>query len=99
MGASIFGQVTNDEVFLNEKTLWTGGPGVPGYRNGNYPEAELPQRRANLQSVRDTIDANGSMSPGAAIALIGQPKLGYGSYQSFGKLAFAFDNGGTAFTD
>lgn len=97
LGASIFGQVTNDEVFLNEKTLWTGGPGVDGYRYGNYPESEIEQRRANLEQVRDTINENGSMTAGAVANLLGQPKLGYGSYQSFGRLQFAFDNGaGTA---
>ena len=93
LGASIFGQVANDEVFLNEKTLWTGGPGVPGYRYGNYPESEIPQRRTNLQTVRDRINANGSMGAGEVARLLGQPKLGYGNYQSFGKLMFAFNNG------
>lgn len=96
MGASIFGQVTNDEVFLNEKTLWTGGPGVPGYRYGNYPEGETARRHENLQEVIDTINEQGTMTPSAAIALLGQPKLGYGSYQSFGKLKMDYTHEGEA---
>ncbi|MFD0865476.1 glycoside hydrolase N-terminal domain-containing protein, partial [Tessaracoccus lubricantis] len=93
LGASIFGQVANDEVFLNEKTLWTGGPGVPGYRYGNYPEAEVAQRRANLQEVRDVINTTGEATAGWVAGKLGQPKVGYGNYQSFGKLMFAFNNG------
>ncbi|MDO5675957.1 MAG: glycoside hydrolase N-terminal domain-containing protein [Propionibacteriaceae bacterium] len=90
LGASLFGHVSHDEVFLNEKTLWTGGPGVPGYRYGNYPDDEVAGRRRNLRTVRDTIDAQGSMPAREVAALLGQPKVGYGAYQSFGKLQFAF---------
>ncbi|MEO7587333.1 MAG: glycoside hydrolase N-terminal domain-containing protein, partial [Arachnia sp.] len=93
MGASVFGQVNKDELLLNEKTLWTGGPGVPGYRFGNYPEGQVEQRRENLQEVRDTINEKGTMSPGEVAGLLGQPKVGYGNYQSFGKLQFDYTHG------
>ncbi|MBB1509692.1 glycoside hydrolase N-terminal domain-containing protein [Tessaracoccus sp. MC1756] len=93
LGASVFGQVVNDELFLNEKTLWTGGPGVTGYRYGNYPADQITQRRANLQEVRDRINTVGQADPGWVAGKLGQPKVGYGNYQSFGKLQFAFDNG------
>lgn len=86
MGASIFGGVGEETVTLNEKTLWTGGPGVPGYRYGNYPDDDIAWRRKNLQQVRDGINQHGKMTPEEAIALLGQPKVGYGSYQSFGHL-------------
>ncbi len=87
----MFGQLATDEVLLNEKTLWTGGPGSSGYRYGNYPESEIESRRANLERVRETINQQGSMDPGAVASLLGQPKVGYGSYQSFGKLRMQFD--------
>ncbi len=93
MGASIFGQVAHDEVTLNEKTLWTGGPGVDGYRFGNHPAGDTARRHANLQTVRDEINAKGSMDPARVAQLLGQPKVGYGNYQSFGKLAFDFPGG------
>ncbi|WP_461106747.1 glycosyl hydrolase family 95 catalytic domain-containing protein [Tessaracoccus terricola] len=99
LGASIFGQVADDELFLNEKTLWTGGPGVEGYRYGNYPEDQVEQRHANLQQVREQINAEGTMSAGEVAGLLGQPKLGYGSYQSFGRLQFAHEHDSTEISD
>lgn len=35
MGAKIFGGVAREHIQFNEKTLWSGGPGVSGYDGGN----------------------------------------------------------------
>ena len=35
MGAKIFGGIRREQIQFNEKTLWTGGPGTPGYALGN----------------------------------------------------------------
>ncbi|SEH00153.1 Glycosyl hydrolase family 65, N-terminal domain [Nonomuraea solani] len=34
LGAMIFGGVASERIQFNEKTLWTGGPGSPGYDHG-----------------------------------------------------------------
>ena len=44
LAASIFGQPALYHLVLNEKSLWSGGPGVPGYRHGNYPDDEVAWR-------------------------------------------------------
>ena len=88
MGASIFGGVESDLLTLNEKTLWSGGPGVPGYNFGNYPDSDVQRRHERLQEIRDHIASNGQMDPSDVMSEsnLGHPKVGYGSYQSFGKL-------------
>ena len=88
MGANVFGGVGTDVMTLNEKTLWSGGPGVSGYRYGNYPDDQVANRHDRLQWVRDQINANGQLSPSTVMSSsnLGQPKVGFGSYQSFGKL-------------
>lgn len=88
LGASVFGGIDSDELLLNEKTLWTGGPGVPGYRNGNFPEDSAHAWRRDLAQVQAAISSGGAMSPEEVAELLGQPRHGFGSYQSFGKLEF-----------
>src|SRR6266496_2221698 len=51
MGATIFGGVTDERVQFNEKTLWTGGPGVPDYLYGNWPAP----RPGALDGIRQRI--------------------------------------------
>ena len=34
MGAKVFGGIRREQIQFNEKTLWTGGPGTPGYALG-----------------------------------------------------------------
>ncbi|MEU4746027.1 glycoside hydrolase N-terminal domain-containing protein, partial [Actinosynnema sp. NPDC023658] len=37
LGGGVFGTVARERIQLNEKTLWTGGPGsVQGYDFGNW---------------------------------------------------------------
>jgi alpha-L-fucosidase 2 len=38
LGASVFGGVQNEQVQFNDKTLWTGGPGVANYNFGNWDD-------------------------------------------------------------
>ncbi|MEU7898763.1 glycoside hydrolase N-terminal domain-containing protein [Nonomuraea sp. NPDC049152] len=41
MGATVFGGVQAERLQFNDKTLWTGGPGVSDYNFGNW-EAPRP---------------------------------------------------------
>ena len=57
LGASLFGGVDCEQIVLNEKSLWTGGPGTgaDAYWNCNRPAAEaLPGIREAL--ARDDYD-------------------------------------------
>lgn len=82
LGAGIYGTLASERLVLNEKTLWTGGPGAPGYDHGNWTSP----RPGVLRGVQERIDAEGSMTPEAVAAELGQPKHNFGSYNVFGDL-------------
>ncbi|GAA2661585.1 glycoside hydrolase family 95 protein [Streptomyces aculeolatus] len=82
LGVGVFGTLASEQLTLNEKTLWTGGPGSPGYDFGNWTEP----RPGALAAVQDRIDAEGRLAPEAVAAELGQPKHGFGAYQVLGDL-------------
>lgn len=88
LGAMIFGGVATERIQLNEKTLWTGGPGsVEGYDAGNWRQP----RPAALAEVRRAIDERGRVSPTEVARMLGQRRTGYGSYTTLGDLFLRFD--------
>ncbi|MEU0877184.1 glycoside hydrolase family 95 protein [Lentzea sp. NPDC005914] len=82
LGASVFGGVASELLQFNEKTLWTGGPGSPGYDFGNW---KAPRPGA-VEEVQRRIDTDGRADPDWVADKLGQPRHGYGAYQSFGDL-------------
>ncbi|WP_306210460.1 glycoside hydrolase family 95 protein [Actinoplanes sp. RD1] len=82
LGASILGDPAADAIVLNEKTLWTGGPGSPGYDSGNW---RTPRPGAVAQ-VQRAVDERERVPPEEVAAVLGQARIGYGSYQSLGTL-------------
>jgi alpha-L-fucosidase 2 len=82
LGASVFGGVQNEQLQFNEKTLWTGGPGSPGYDFGNWRSP----RPGAIKQVQDRITAEGQVTPEWAAGVLGQGKTGFGAYQTFGDL-------------
>ncbi|MPV48487.1 hypothetical protein GCG21_00370 [Pseudactinotalea sp. HY160] len=83
LGASIYGGVAQGRLQLNEKSLWSGGPGVAGYDYGNYDRSTRPN---SLDDVRAKIEAEGQADPSWVAGKLGKPRTGYGSYQPFGEL-------------
>ncbi|MEU8887841.1 glycoside hydrolase family 95 protein [Streptomyces sp. NPDC048442] len=95
LGAKVFGGVATDQLQLNEKSLWTGGPGSKeGYDHGNWPAP----RPGALDEVRRIIDEKGSMHPDEVSERLGNPAYhtpagivpGFGNYQNFGSLVLDF---------
>ncbi|WP_379533611.1 glycosyl hydrolase family 95 catalytic domain-containing protein [Nonomuraea purpurea] len=82
LGAMVFGGVASEQIQFNEKTLWTGGPGSPGYDHGNW---NTPRPDA-VAEVQRQIDRDGKMAPNDVAAKLGQPKTGFGAYQTMGEL-------------
>jgi len=80
LGASVFGGVQTEQLQFNEKTLWTGGPGSPGYDFGNW----RTPRPGAITQVQDRINSETEVDPEWVADVLGQPKTGYGSYQTFG---------------
>jgi alpha-L-fucosidase 2 len=83
LGAMVFGGVPVERLQLNEKTLWTGGPGsAEGYTYGNWSQP----RPGAVAAVRRWIDAEGSVAQDEAVRALGQPRRGYGAYQHLADL-------------
>ncbi|OEJ51899.1 glycoside hydrolase family 95 protein [Streptomyces agglomeratus] len=90
MGAMVFGGVGREQLQLNEKSLWTGGPGsAEGYDHGDWPEP----RPGAIADVQRIIDRQGSMEPGEVSRRLGNPAYatvgavpGFGNYQNLGDL-------------
>lgn len=89
MGAKIFGGVKRERVQFNEKTLWSGGPGVAGYDGGNENDdngKSLIEVYTLLQEGRYD-EAAGKMH-----ALEGD-SVGLGAFQNFGSFTLSFAGG------
>jgi alpha-L-fucosidase 2 len=82
LGANVFGGVAAELLQFNEKTLWTGGPGAPGYNFGNW----TAPRPDALAEVQRRISTDGQADPEWVASKLGQPKSSFGAYQSFGDL-------------
>jgi alpha-L-fucosidase 2 len=82
MGAMIMGGVASDRIQFNEKTLWTGGPGVAGYDYGR-PAASLKDAIAQVQQE---LNGKKRLEPETVAKRLGHKAVGYGDYQSFGDL-------------
>ncbi|MEV4219026.1 glycoside hydrolase family 95 protein [Nonomuraea sp. NPDC049725] len=82
LGATVHGTVATERLRLNEKTLWTGGPGEDGYLSGNWPHP----RPGAVERIQRDIDERGSLPPEEVAAELGAPPTGFGAYQTFGEL-------------
>ncbi|NUS64080.1 MAG: glycoside hydrolase family 95 protein [Saccharothrix sp.] len=88
LGAGVFGTVARERLLVNEKTLWTGGPGsVQGYDFGNWASP----RPDALREVRELVGREGRVAPEVVAAALGQQRRGFGAYQPFGELVLALD--------
>ncbi|GAA0576220.1 glycoside hydrolase N-terminal domain-containing protein [Paractinoplanes ferrugineus] len=83
LGAMVFGRIGRESIQFNEKTLWTGGPGSrQGYDSGNWRAA----RPEAIADIRRRINERERVGPDEVATALGQNRVGYGSYQSFGDL-------------
>ncbi|MEV4172668.1 glycoside hydrolase N-terminal domain-containing protein [Nonomuraea sp. NPDC049709] len=91
MGATVFGGVAAERLQFNDKTLWTGGPGVPDYAFGNW---DAPRPGA-LEGIRERIWKEGGIPATDVLAALGlksdTPRhRRFGAYQSFGDVRLTF---------
>jgi alpha-L-fucosidase 2 len=97
MGATVFGGVQEERLQFNEKTLWTGGPGVSDYNFGNWSAP----RPGALAAIRQRVITDGQVRPEDVLATLGLPSdtprhRRFGAYQSFGDLRMDFPGQGAA---
>ncbi|WP_209445770.1 glycosyl hydrolase family 95 catalytic domain-containing protein, partial [Paenibacillus etheri] len=102
MGGMVFGGIEQERIQLNEKTLWSGGPGssfIYNWPSTDEAESSTPYTFGNrdgaadhLESVRAKLragDINGAQKE-ANENLTGL-NVGLGSYQTFGDLYLDFE--------
>ena len=90
LGGLVFAGVAHDLVRLNEKTLWTGGPGsAQGWDAGlgSGPGVD------DLATVREWVAEQGTVAPEAVARRLGRPRRGYGAYQPLADLRIATGHG------
>jgi alpha-L-fucosidase 2 len=91
-GAMVFGGIETEHLQLNEKTLWTGGPGSQqGYDFGNWRD---PRPNA-LADLRTMIDRDLKVAPDVATNTLAQDEIGFGDYQPLLDLELAMQQTGT----
>jgi alpha-L-fucosidase 2 len=95
MGATVFGGVAEERVQFNEKTLWTGGPGVADYAFGNW----AGPRPGALDGIRQRIATEGQVPAEDVLAELGLPsdtprQRRFGAYQSFGDVRMSIEDPG-----
>ncbi len=88
MGAVITGGVSREVVQFNEKTLWEGGPGAQGGYTFGLPSSDF---FARLQAVQKDITTTGSLAPQNVADRLGEPVIGYGNYQNFGRIILEYE--------
>ncbi len=90
LGGSIYGEVFNERIIFNEKTLWKGGPSPkrPNYNGGN-----LTQKDENGKTVYDyylevkkLFEENKEEEASVLCDKLVGLEEGYGCYQCFGEI-------------
>lgn len=95
LGAVIAGGVTRDLIQFNEKTLWTGGPGAPGYDFGWPAKAQGDA----VAQIRNTLNTHGAVAPEVAAKALGHKITAYGDYQTFGDLVIELPKNDSGVSD
>lgn len=86
LGAKIFGGIKRERIQFNDKTLWSGGPGVSGYDGGNA-------LNDNGKTVADiyTLLKSGKYTQAAhRMNQLQGDTAGLGAYQNFGDFSLKF---------
>jgi len=90
MGAGVFGGIAMERIQLNEKTLWSGGPGTEGYGPINHKGSHkyLPEIRKALLSgdVKTAQKLSEQHLRGAGPENNLENRALFGAYQTLGEL-------------
>lgn len=89
MGAKIFGNVQNEKIQFNEKTLWSGGPGE-NYTGGNTRSKD--NGGASLREIQNLISQGNFEQAKRKMSELQGNESRLGDYQNFGFINFEFTN-------
>lgn len=89
IGGMVFGGVVREQINLNEKTLWSGGPGAyPGYTGGNNTD-----RTTHLAHIRNLLEQEDYAAADIYKENLKGISTAFGSYMTFGDLFLDFIGG------
>ena len=84
IGGMVFGGVRQERINLNEKSLWSGGPGeFAAYTGGNNTD-----RTAILAEIRSLLEQKKYDEVEALMPELKGIRRGFGAYQTYGDLYF-----------
>lgn len=87
IGAKIFGGVQCELIQFNEKTLWSGGPGVDGYSHG----ISNPDCGKALKEVQELLLNGKTEAAAEKMSRLEGNETAFGAYQSFGNIYINFN--------
>jgi len=93
MGANVYGEIGQERLTFNQKTLWNGGPSEsrPNYNGGN--KTTTAGGKLMTEAYKDVVDAflkGDSSASSLCNNLVGESS-GYGAYQSWGDIFLTFE--------
>lgn len=86
MGAKVFGGIRREQIQFNEKTLWTGGPGTPGYALG----CTRDDNGQAMHEIQNMLAAGENEAAEKAMRGLQGSEAGLGAYQNFGTMFLIF---------
>ena len=93
MGANVYGEIGEERLTFNQKTLWNGGPSEsrPNYDGGNKETADNGQKMSEVykEIIKLYKEGNDTQANELAKKLTGEVE-GYGAYQSWGDIYVDF---------
>ena len=93
MGANVYGEIGQERLTFNQKTLWNGGPSEnrPDYDGGNKETADNGQKMSEVykEIIELYKEGNDAQANELAKKLTGEVD-GYGAYQSWGDIYVDF---------
>lgn len=103
LGGSIYGEVFNERIIFNEKTLWTGGPSPkrPNYNGGNLTGKDEQGKSVYdyyLEVKELFMQGKADVAHSLCDKLVGISD-GYGSYQCWGEIDIKMLHNFKKFTD
>ena len=100
MGANVYGEIVNEHLTFNEKTLWTGGPSASrtDYMGGNLPSKG--QNGSILKQIQELfLSGNSSYASQLCGSYLVGTQTGYGAYQAWGDIYFDYAGLSSSVTD
>lgn len=93
MGANVYGEIGEERLTFNQKTLWNGGPSTsrPNYKGGNKDTADNGKKMSDVYKEIIELYKKGEDAKANELAkkLTGEV-AGYGAYQSWGDIYVDF---------